>query len=127
MHDESKIRNFTDLNAWKEAHALVLYVYRLTRTFPKEEQFGLVIQLRRAAVSITSNIAEGFSRTSLKEKAQFYSMALGSLTEVENQLITAKDLGYFQDEAENAAKRLMLVNKLINGLIRKTRSWVRNS
>lgn len=127
MHDESKIRNFTDLNAWKEVHALVLYVYRLTRTFPKEEQFGLVIQLRRAAVSITSNIAEGFSRTSLKEKAQFYSMALGSLTEVENQLITAKDLGYFQDEAENAAKRLMLVNKLINGLIRKTRSWVRNS
>lgn len=127
MKHDTKIKNFTDLNAWKEAHALVLEIYRLTDSFPKTERFGLSSQLRRAAVSITSNIAEGFSRSSLKEKIQFYSMSLGSLTEVESQLITAKDLGYFQDEAEDVATRLILVNKLINGLIRKTRTWVRAS
>ncbi|MBI4032211.1 four helix bundle protein [Candidatus Berkelbacteria bacterium] len=127
MHNESKIRNFTDLNAWKEAHALVLNVYRLTKSFPREEQFGLVIQLRRAAISITSNIAEGFSRTSPKEKAQFYSMALGSLTEVENQIIIAQGLGYLTGEAGSFGEQFIIVNKLINGLIKKTRSWTRPS
>lgn len=76
-----KIKSFTDLNVWKEGHKLVLQVYKLTKEFPKEELFGLTNQIRRAAVSITSNIAEGFSRHSYKEKLQFYSTALGSLTE----------------------------------------------
>ncbi len=122
-----KIKNFTDLHAWKEAHALVLEIYRLSNGFPKEEQFGLTAQLRRAGISITSNIAEGFSRSSLKEKVQFYSMSLGSLTEVENQLIAAKDLGYFLDPDLALHERLLIVNKLINGLIKKTREWIRNS
>lgn len=83
MNQESrKIKSFTDLTVWKEAHELVLLIYSLTKDFPKEELFGLVTQIRRAVVSITSNIAEGFSRNSYKEKAQFYAMALGSLTEV---------------------------------------------
>lgn len=126
-HDHVKIKNFTDLNAWKEAHALVLEVYRLTKNFPKEEQFGLSTQLRRAAISITSNIAEGFSRSSLKEKIQFYSISLGSLTEVENQLLAAKDLGYLPDANSVTEQQIILANKLINGLIKKTRSWVRSS
>lgn len=126
-HDYVKIKNFTDLHAWKEVHALVLEVYRLTRDFPKEEQFGLSTQLRRAAISITSNIAEGFSRSSLKEKIQFYSISLGSLTEVENQLLAAQDLGYLPDANSATVQQTMLVNKLINGLIKKTRSWVRSS
>ena len=66
---EKKIKNFTDLETWKEGHKLVLLIYEATRLFPKEEKFALIDQMRRAAVSITSNIAEGFSRQSKKEKA----------------------------------------------------------
>lgn len=75
MNDESRIRDkrsiksFTGLDAWKEGHELVLMVYNMTKLFPKEETFGLVSQMRRCAVSITSNIAEGFSRQSYREKA----------------------------------------------------------
>jgi len=65
------IQNFVDLDAWKEAHELTLMVYRVTKNFPKEEVFALTSQLRRASVSIPSNIAEGFSRQSYKEKVQF--------------------------------------------------------
>lgn len=89
-----KIAAFTDLDAWKEGHQLVILIYMLTKQFPRDEQFGLTSQIRRAVVSITSNIAEGFSRNSYREKLQFYSMALGSLTEVQNQLLIAKDVGY---------------------------------
>jgi four helix bundle protein len=75
-NEKNKIRFFIDLYAWKEAHKLVLLIYNITKEFPKEELFGLSNQIRRAVVSVTSNIAEGFSRNSYKEKSQFYSMAL---------------------------------------------------
>jgi four helix bundle protein len=91
MDINNKIKSFTDLNAWKQGHALVLLIYGMTKQFPKEEMFGLTNQIRRAVVSITSNISEGFSRNSSKEKAQFYFTALGSLTEVQNQLLIARD------------------------------------
>lgn len=94
MGNVQKIQSFTDLYAWQAGHKLVLSIYEVTQKFPKEELFGLTNQLRRAAVSITSNIAEGFSRSSYKEKSQFYSMALGSLTEIQNQLLIAKDIKY---------------------------------
>src|SRR3989344_2448299 len=77
--ESSKIKSFTDLRAWQLGHRLILEIYRISQLFPKEEQFGLTSQLRRATVSITSNMAEGFSRNSYKEKAQFYTTALGSL------------------------------------------------
>ena len=92
--EKEKIKSFTDLNAWKKSHDLVLGVYKITKEFPKEEQFGLINQIRRAVVSITSNIAEGFSRSSYADKSRFYSMSLGSLTETQNQLLIARDLGY---------------------------------
>lgn len=118
MSDE-KIKSFTDLNAWKEGHNLVLMIYGLTKKFPKEETFGLVNQLRRAAVSVTSNIAEGFSRSSLKEKIQFYSIARGSCTEIQNQVLIAKDVRYIDKETFNTvAEQSIKVNKLVNGLIR---------
>lgn len=122
MNQEArKIKSFTDLYAWKEAHNLVLCIYQVTKIFPKEEQFGLINQIRRAIVSVTSNIAEGFSRSSYKEKSQFYSIALGSLTEVQNQLLIARDLEYISKEKfTEFATNTVIVNKLLNGLIKKS-------
>lgn len=125
---QSKIKSFTDLNTWKEGHGLVLAIYDLTKRFPKEEQFGLINQIRRAAVSITSNIAEGFSRSSYKEKSQFYSMALGSLTEVQNQSLIARDLNYVtEQEFKNLAEKTVTINKLLNGLIKKSKTMIHDS
>ena len=89
-----KITNFKQLNSWQQSHFLVLTIYKISSTFPKQEQFGLTNQIRRAAVSITSNIAEGFSRQSFKEKIQFYAIAQGSVTELQNQLLIARDVGF---------------------------------
>lgn len=115
----AKIRSFTDLSAWREGHKLVLLVYSALKNFPDNEKFGLVSQIGRAVVSITSNIAEGFSRSSKKEKIQFYRMALGSLTEVQNQLVIARDLRYFKAEVfDKLAQQSVIVSKLINGLIK---------
>lgn len=116
------IRNFTDLNCWKCGHMIVLDTYRLTRTFPSEEKFGLVSQMRRASVSVTSNIAEGFSRRSKKDKAHFYTMAAASLTELENQFIISKDL-HFLDQGSFLIelKQIKTAQKILNGLISKTR------
>ena len=80
--------------AWQESHKLVLSIYSITKEFPKEEVFGLTSQMQRSAISVTSNIAEGFGRQGYKEKVQFYYLAQGSLTELKNQIITAKDIGY---------------------------------
>lgn len=114
-----KIKSFTDLYAWQEGHRLVLVIYNLTDKFPKKEIFGLSNQIRRASVSVTSNIAEGFSRSTNKDKAQFYSMALGSLTEVQNQLIIARDVGYMsKNDFLKVAEKTISVAKLINGLKR---------
>ncbi len=114
-----KIQSFTDLNTWKEGHKLVLSIYRISEDFPEKEIFGLTSQMRRCAVSITSNIAEGFSRSTNKDKYQFYSIAQGSLTELQNQLIIARDVGYLKDSKfQNVAQQTIVVNKLINGLKR---------
>lgn len=126
--ESSKIKSFTDLIVWQEGHRLVLQVYKVTKNFPKEEQFGLTNQLRRAVVSITSNIAEGFSRNSYKEKVQFYTMALGSVTEVQNQLLIARDIEYFVNkEFQAMAIQTVTVNKLLNGIIKKSKTLIHNS
>src|SRR3989344_2718252 len=121
--DSPQIRSFKDLRAWQEGHRLVLMIYDATKLFPKDEQFGLTNQIRRAAVSVTSNIAEGFSRKSLKEKIQFYSMSHGSLAEVENQIIIAKDIGYINQETFNdMSDSIIVTSKTLNGLIKSLRS-----
>src|SRR3989338_6098100 len=89
-----KIAKFTDLIAWQEGHKLVLLIYQITKDFPKDELYGLISQMRRAAVSITSNLAEGFSRRSSKDKNNFYTMSLTSLIELQNQLLISKDVSY---------------------------------
>jgi four helix bundle protein len=117
MIKNKKIKSFTDLIAWQEAHKLVLVIYKETKKFPKEEMFSLTNQMRRAAISITSNIAEGFSRNTVKEKCQFYSIAQGSKTELQNQLLIARDIDYMgKNIFDKIAKQTILVSKLINGL-----------
>lgn len=129
MNQESrKITSFTDLIAWKKGHELVLIIYKITNNFPKEEIFGLTNQLRRAAISFTSNIAEGFSRNSYKEKSQFYSISLGSLTEIQNQLLVAKDINYITNiEFNKLADQTIEISKITNGLIKKSKSLIHNS
>lgn len=127
-HESKKIKSFIDLNAWKEGHKLVLMIYDVTKTFPKEEMFGLTSQIRRCAVSITSNIAEGFSRQSYKEKLQFYSISLGSTTELQNQLLIARDTNYINKEQfQNIAEQSVKVHKIINGLIKHSKTIIRDS
>lgn len=129
MEEESrKIKQFTDLNAWRVSHELGLMVYRDTKNFPRDELFGLTSQLRRCTISVTSNIAEGFSRQSYKEKVQFYSIALGSVTELQNQIIMAKDIGYLPEKNfEEIINQSIVAHKLINGLIKSSKTIIHNS
>lgn len=118
-NQKSKIHSFTDLNSWKEGHKLVIMIYRLTKPWPKNETYSLIDQIQRSAVSVTSNIAEGFSRQSKKEKLQFYFTAKGSLTELQNQLLVARDVGYVsKEDFQLAAEQTVVVGKLLTGLIR---------
>lgn len=118
VYRDGKIRHFTDLEAWKESHQLALDVYQETKLFPKDEMFGLTNQMRRAAVSVGSNIAEGFSRNTAKDKSRFYSVARGSATELESQLLLARDIGYLNVDAFNMLQeRLNKVGRLTTGLI----------
>ena len=122
--EKEKIKNFIDLRTWQEAHKLVLMIYDSTKNFPKEEIYGLTSQIRRAAVSVTSNIAEGFSRFSYKEKIQFYYIANSSVTESQNQLIIAKDLGYLKQEEFNKIYNQSIdVHKLLNSIIKSSRTY----
>ncbi len=117
-----------DLHAWQESHALVIFIYQITKKFPKEEIFGIMNQMRRCAVSITSNIAEGFSRQSYKEKVQFYSIALGSVTELQNQLLIAKDVDFIDKIIATQALHMVIVShKLINGLIKSCKTIIHNT
>ncbi len=119
------IISFKDLNAWKEGHKFVLMIYESTKNFPREELFSLTNQIRRAVVSVTSNIAEGFSRKSYKEKLQFYAIALGSTTEVQNQLEIAQDLKYLSKEEYNLLlEQSVIVHKLLNGLMKGAKSII---
>lgn len=104
-------KSFRDLIVWKLSHQWVLKIYSITKTFPKDELFGLTSQLRRAAVSIPANIAEGFKRRSLLEKAKFYNIAQSSLEECRYYLILVHDLEFFDNtllmnELENMSRLL---------------------
>lgn len=98
---------------------MVLKIYKETENFPSKEIFGLTNQMRRAAVSVTSNIAEGFGRNTVKDKCQFYSISHGSVLELQNQILVARDVGYLSQERFNQiAKQTVDVSKLISGLKR---------
>ena len=108
---------FEKLNAWQEARKLVVNVYRLLDKFPKTENYALCDQLRRAAISVPSNIAEGTGRMAVKEQIHFLEIAFGSLMEVYCQLQIAVDLGYISDEELRAIKpEIYGTSKMISGL-----------
>jgi four helix bundle protein len=109
-------RSFRDLIVWQKAHAFVLAVYRFTETFPDREKFGLAHQMRRAAISIPANIAEGFGKRSHAEKARFLNIAEGSLEECRYYLILAHDLGY--GETESLMDTIEEASRLLNAYAR---------
>ena len=112
--------SYKNLEAYKEVKALVMQVYTLLKKFPKEETYALCDQLRRAVISVPSNIAEGSGRTSAKDQAHFLEMAFGSLMEVDCQLDVAQDLGYVSsDEHEEVSKQISQVAALLSGMRRK--------
>lgn len=115
-----QVKSYKDLIVWQKSMDLVEMIYQVTKSFPKDEQYGLTNQLRRAAVSIPSNIAEGQARNSTAEFKNFLSIARGSLAEVDTQLLIAERLGYIQPEKLREILELQIeINKMTNSLMSK--------
>jgi four helix bundle protein len=118
----NKIKDFYQLDTWKESHKLVTLIYQLIKEFPAHEKYGLISQISRTAGSITANIAEGFGYFHYANKIRFYSQAKGSLKEIQNFILIAKDLNYWSSStAKKLWQQTKSCEKLINGLIRSTR------
>ena len=112
------MKTHKDLEVWKKSIEMVTKIYTLTRNFPKEELYGLSSQVRRAAVSVASNIAEGAGRKSDKELLQFLYYSMGSLSEIETQLIISYNLGYLNNEQKQDIDALLSsIFKMLSGLI----------
>jgi four helix bundle protein len=114
------MRDFRTLKVWEKAHEFTLQVYGVTRSFPADERFGLTAQIRRAAASVPSNIAEGCGRATEKELARFMSIAAGSASEAEYQLLLACDLDYLKREKYSELNiRINEVKMMLNSFIQK--------
>ena len=114
--------NFTDLNTWQTAHQIVIAIYKITDKFPARDAFGIASQMQRSALSVTSNIAEGFGRQQTNDKLHFYTMARGSLTELENQLLAAGDVGRINAaQCKVLTDKVITVHKLLYVLMRSTK------
>lgn len=111
------IENFEQLEVWQWAHRLALAVYEATHELPSEERFGLVSQMRRAAVSVPANIAEGFKRRGRLDKRHFYNIAQASLEELRYYFILCRDLGY-KVKCGSVAEQANRIGRMLNGLIK---------
>jgi four helix bundle protein len=112
------MRNFRELKVWEKAHLFTLQVYRITKNFLSDERFGLTVQLRRAAASVPTNIAEGCGRNSERELAKFMSIAAGSASD--DQMLLACDLNYIQDETyKELNQQVNEVKRMLNSFIQK--------
>lgn len=126
-------KGFENLEIWQRAHRMVLEIYKLTKTFPDEERFGLISQMRKAAVSSAANIAEGYRKKGKKDKLNFYNIAQWSLDELKYYLILSKDLGYLNDLQhyidlyEEIIRMLTTYMKKIMEACRYARFWLLNS
>ena len=125
---KKKIQSFKDLDVWRECHKLAIVIYEVIRKLPKEEMFGMTSQMRRCSISIPSNIVEGFSRESYKEKMRFYAIARGSLAELESQILLVKDVGLIsKDSYQGVTSIFSSARRLMNAFIRKTKELSRCS
>ena len=113
-------KTFEDVELWQKAHAFVLGVYKLTEDFPKHELFGLTSQLRRAAVSVPANFAEGFKKLGLADKLRFYNIAQGSLEECRYYLILTRDLKY--GDVSKLTSEMEVVSKMLESYMRAIRN-----
>ncbi len=114
------IRSYKDLEMWRRAKDFAVVIYETTNTFPREEVYGLTAQLRRAAISIPSNIAEGFQRKFTKEKLQFLRIAYGSGAEIETQLLISTELEYLSSENyQNLNKDLGIIMRILNKVLNR--------
>ena len=115
--------SFENLEVWQESRKLVKALYLASENFPKEEKYGLTNQIRRAGISVSSNIAEGSNRWSNKDKARFYEIAYGSLMEVLNQLILSNDLGFLKTDKLNELRiNIDKISRMLNALYKSTKS-----
>jgi four helix bundle protein len=122
QREAKKIKSFTDLQAWQSSRKLVRATYKAVEKFPPAELYGLTSQMKRASISIASNIAEGFKRDTMRDKVHFYIMAHGSLTELQNQIILAQDLAYINHAAFTKLGNLSSeADKLLTGLVRASK------
>lgn len=117
MDTQTSATGFETLLVWQKSHEFVLKTYQMTQQFPDSEKFGLTSQLRRAAVSIPANIAEGYGKRSSADKARFYNIAQGSMNECRYYLRLAKDLGYAQ--TEQLTDQLNEIGRMLNSYTRK--------
>jgi len=126
--DDSKVADFTQLEVWRKARALRREVYRVTQSFPKEEAYGLAMQMRRAAVSVTANLAEGYGRYSYQENVQFCRLSRGSAYELRDHFTSALDARYVNRERFLQLNSMALdVIRLVNGYIRSTQRLKREA
>jgi len=117
--ENMKIESYRDLEVWQRAMVLVTDIYGITQAFPRDETYGLTSQLRRAAVSVPANIAEGWGRNMTKEFIQFLRTARGSLLELETHLLIARNLGFLEaPSVDELLQTTQTINKMLNGLVR---------
>lgn len=115
---KEKITKFEDMSVWQDSQELAVLIYRLTKTFPKDEQYALTSQLRRAASSVSANIAEGFGRATHKDRSHFYHIALGSLLETKNFMYLAARLEYLtQDKIDPALEWIDTIHVQITAIL----------
>ena len=115
--------SFENLEVWQTSRKLVNDIYQVTSTFPQDEKFGLTSQLRRASISVSSNIAEGSTRWSKKDQSRFYEIAFGSLIEILNQLILATDLKFLQENQLTTLRaKIEPIGRMLNALYQSTKS-----
>jgi four helix bundle protein len=113
------LKNYKELKVWQKAYQLCLEIYRMTKTFPKEERYGLISQIKRAGVSVPSNIAEGYGRKTTREYVHSLYIGYGSLCELETQILLSGDLGYFKGgELERIETMVGEVERMLKALIR---------
>lgn len=119
-YNADRITSFKQLRTWQRAREMAVYIYKISQNFLSTETYGLTSQIRRSATSVAANIAEGFSRASQKDKAHFYTIALGSLTETLSHAYIATDLNFIKtQELSIIEEKIEILHKMINGMIKK--------